>query len=290
MTAIYKRGLVEDNPALEAVIARGMTQTSYVDRDGRIYASASAVCARQTALASTFSGIDTITASSKIYMGIGERVEDEICKALARENRLLFSQYKVLDVGLNTGGKVDALIYHNGKIQILEIKTCGELPPVPKPAHLAQTTMYSSILGLDAIIIYQSRSVADWKGNLKIRSFDLNLSEEAKQAAIFTTAYGYYAIQEEVIPDKPLAITKAICGFCRFIPNCWEDEPFDTTMRFIDPKIHIKLVERASDAVKRIMDPAAVRRRTNGTLKHIAEYGTEFARELLKSPDWSSMI
>lgn len=270
------------------LVRRGLTSVEENDRDGRMYASQAAVCARQAVLSSTKTGESEIVAPAQAtYYAMGNAIEELVVSALTRERALLFAQYKLPDVGLNMGGYVDGIVSVAGKIRVLEIKSCGELPSEPKLEHRAQAMVYSAITGLPPTVFYFSRHVASFDGTLKIREFALTPTRDDLRATMFRVCYAREAIEAGLIPEMPMEFTKeSQCGFCPWKPACWHSEALPRPV--VDADQHVALVKAANARVKELMSPDAITRRRRGVLVHVQKHGTADAKRLLAG-DWSTL-
>lgn len=274
---------------VETLVKKGLTSDPFWDRSGRIYASGSAYCARQTMLYSTFKGNSMITASSKAYMKLGEAIEELVISGLFNTGSLLFTQYRLPDVGLNMGGKIDAVIYVDGKIRVLEVKSCGELPARPKPEHRAQALMYNAVTGIPASILYFSRGVADYRGNLKLRNIPLNATPEELLAAMFVVCYSHFAIEMNVIPARPPEFdSEAQCGFCMYKENCWHGLAFKKPL--VTPEQNRELTEKAGEMSSFLMSASQLTSRRTGVLNFIQVNGNEHANRVLNGTDWDALV
>lgn len=273
---------------VSSLVRKGLTTLTDIERNGRIFASQAANCPRQAYLKSTQVGQEIVTPASQGYFTMGSAIEELVISALVRERALLFSQFKLPDVGLNLGGYIDGIVVIAGKVRVLEIKSCGELPNEPKPDHINQAMVYAAITGLPPTVFYFSRSVATFDGTLKIREFSITPTLEEIQAVLFRVAYAREAIDAGVIPDIPDEFTgKKDCGFCPFKEICWGEEPLPGPA--VDTDTHLRLTKAARKTVKTLTDPEAVRNRRNGVLRHIYRFGTDVAKEHL-SGDWDELL
>lgn len=279
--------VVTGEDTISKLVVRGMSKINQRQRNGRLYASDAGFCARQTALQADRDEYEVQTAATTAYYAIGVTIEDLVLNGLYESGALLFKGYKLPDIGLNLGGYIDAIVFLNGRIRVLEVKSCGQLPSVPKPTQAAQAMVYSAITGLPATLLYFSRSVANFKGELMLKEFPLPESDTQKRMTLYQVAYGHLAFMNKVIPAIPAHVTsKAQCGFCPFTGICWDGEEIKK-WRHVDPDTHLRLVNEANELVDILMDPAAVNDRRTGILKHLSRAGNSKAKELLRNTDWS---
>lgn len=292
-----KTETVTEETDLLFVIQEGLkSDRKWIDQKGRLYASTSGFCPRQTALSITYSAFQEDSAATTEYFKLGIAIEDTNIQALRKQNKLLFSQYELPDIGLNLGGKVDGVYCLDDQhIKLLEIKSCGDLPDKPYPEHIAQASIYSAICGLPITLLYSSRNVAEYSGELLKRKFEISFDDVYLRPYVFNMVYGKYCAEAGYMPNKPIELNKEYkCGFCRFKPICWHDKPshlkpFDSTdesMRIAD----FYVMERASDKTDEILDMDNVISRRNGILKHLYLYGSDFAHKLLDSIEWKNVV
>jgi hypothetical protein len=268
-----------------------MSTQVHTNRRERMYASDSGFCERQAALNATSEGLSNQTAASTAYFEIGSRIEEVVLDALFNQGALLFKQYRLPDVGLNLGGFIDGIITVAGRIRVLEVKSCGALPDKPKGPHAAQALVYAAITGLPASLLYFSRNVAKFGGQLLIREFELDEAYGEKRAALFRAVYARMAMDAGVIPDKPAHIlNEAACGFCNFTNVCWGGEALPTGSKPITPRQAHEMVAKANELVDHLMSPAEVADRRRGILSHISRAGNDNAKKLLAGTDWNELV
>lgn len=274
---------------LEDVIVSGMKSIRKANQNGRMYASTSGFCERQTALSMTFEGDTEYEAASAGYFEIGLAVESVILKALRSQDVLLFSQLETPDIRLNLGGKIDGVYrLDNDKIRLLEVKSCGALPNKPHAEHLAQANLYTAITGLPATLLYFSRNVANFAGEIQMRLFELDNQDDIYRSML-KTVYGKICADKGLMPDIPEEITRpSHCGFCRFKNICWDGEP-----SHLEPMSDSEYKENWDLTIKMtddMMSSIKVEQRRNGVLKHLMQYGTPYAKDLLTDKDWKDLV
>jgi hypothetical protein len=213
---------------------------------GRLYVSESGLCARKSALSSCIEKEYISSPSMPFYTGIGKEVENIILNSLNNAGILVFpdinkplvngehEQFSIPDVGLNLGGKLDGVVYTNGKLHLLEIKTAGQQlptnPELTKPQNVAQARIYSAILGMDVILFYMSRNVSsDRNGEkLKVKEFVYKFDRGASYKYIYETALAKYCIDHKLIPPIPAHINASnignMCSYCAMFNYCWGTE------------------------------------------------------------------
>jgi len=274
---------------LTDVIVSGMKSVKPTNQNGRMYASTSGFCERQTALSMTFKGDTEYESATAGYFKIGLAVESVVIESLRNQGVLLFEQFETPDIGLNLGGKIDGIYrLDNDKIRLLEIKSCGALPSKPHAEHLAQINLYSAITGLPGTLLYFSRNVANFTGEIQMRLFELN-DEMTIFDSMFSTIYGKLCGDKGLMPDVPEKLTKpSDCGFCRFKNICWQGEP-----SHLEPMSNSEIDENwrlARIQTNDMMNSVKVEQRRNGVLKHIMQFGNPFAKELLTDTDWKDLV
>lgn len=273
---------------LTDVIVNGMKSVKPTNQNGRMYASTSGFCERQTALSMTFKGDTEYESATAGYFKIGLAVESVVIESLRNQGVLLFEQFETPDIGLNLGGKIDGIYrLDNDKIRLLEIKSCGALPSKPHAEHLAQINLYSAITGLPGTLLYFSRNVANFTGEIQMIEFQIDGS--GNYDSMFKTIYGKICAEKSLMPDIPANLTKpGHCGFCRFKNICWQGEP-----SHLEPMSDLEISENyglTKEKCDDMMSAIKVEQRRNGVLKHIMQFGNPFAKELLTDTDWKDLV
>ena len=289
LPGFVKRGRrLKEGTTLEHLIKKGMTEVAKYDRRGRIYASGAAFCPRQTVFGSILTSTEIQSAASKGYMSIGSAIEEMITDALYKSDALLFKQYRLPDMGLDMGGYIDAIVWSDSKIRALEIKSCSSIPSKPKPEHIAQALTYSSAIGMPISILYFSRSVANYNGELQMREFQLEFSNESMVSILFNICFSRLCITNNVAPPKPEGWNQKECGYCPFIPICWEGE--DVPMDVLSGDERVKLMKRAKDMAENLASNEQVKIRRTGVLNFLEKNGSDFAKKLLKGSNWDELV
>lgn len=226
-----------------------------------------------------------------MYKKMGDSIETLILDALYEQNVLLFRQFHLPDVGLDLGGYIDGIIILNGKLHVLEIKTCGALPGTPKPQHLHQAAIYSAITGFPALIYYVSRHVASFDGVLKQSDFFIPAHGDVQKVAIFRAAVAHLSILEGVTPNIPSHILKAAqCGFCPLVPQCWDGAERTGWPEDVGHVLALKITRDAKVLTDAILDPVTASERRNGIVKHISRIGNGFAKSVLRDKEWNTLF
>lgn len=284
----------EEKQSLIDITNAGLTKFSKGSRNGNIWPS-SAYCSRLIALTSNFENTSIITPAQNSYMSIGVAVEDLLIHAWKQQEILLFEQYRLPDVGLNVRGYIDAVIYLHGQVYVVEVKSCSKLPSKPNAKHESQALIYSIITGLPAKIVYFSRSVADWRGNLQMRVFDLESVEESKKRAVFQqVVVGYISKERGVIPPRPFEKVgdgdnlPPHCEYCDFEDYCWQsqEKPIDLPEIQRNSNEFYDIILESSDIVDEIMERDTMRKRRNGVLKFLSQNAQTVAGKNLKNAKW----
>ncbi len=170
------------------------------------------------------------TITLNLYHGMGNAAHDAIQNKLKDAGILHMAEgyLKIPQLG-NLGGYVDAVVNIDGRLSVIEIKTCGKLPTLPRPEHAAQGALYGAVLGIkDVYILYVSRSVADWQGNPLIRL--LKVDPEQQPKALMRTAYAAKCLSARIIPPTPSYIDNSKCRFCPFKEACNDNEILESML------------------------------------------------------------
>lgn len=283
----------DSKSSIATMVARGLTRSVTVNRDGRLYASDAGLCQRKAVLEATTDGITIDTASSRGYYALGNAIEDLVMDGLFDSNSLLFKQYRLPDVGINLGGYIDGVILISDKMRVLEVKSCGALPSHPKPHHAAQAYIYSAITGLPASLLYFSRSVAKFDGSVLMREFNLEEQITEKRNSLYRAVVASIAIKLKVIPDISSHIMSSkVCkeAFCPFVSVCWDGAQPDNEWRYATPSEMLEISNQAYIKTEEIMDPDAVDTRRTGMLKHLELHGNSLAKDILRHKSWDTLV
>jgi CRISPR/Cas system-associated exonuclease Cas4 (RecB family) len=290
----HVRGMVrngniyQDGASVTALVKQGMTSFRENKRDGRIWASQAAVCTRQAVLSSTRDDTEITEPAGAGYYALGSAIEDIVLKALQAKDALLFAQFKLPDIGLNMGGYIDGIVRVGGRVRVLEVKSCGDLPKQPKLEHRAQAMIYAAVTGLQPTLFYFSRGVADFAGNLRVREFAMTPTRDELQDALFKVAFARECMELGLIPERPISFTsQADCGFCPWKDICWNGAELPRPE--IDPEQSLEVTRKAIATVERLLAPERVAQRRNGVLRHIQHHGSQVAKDILAG-DWSELV
>lgn len=202
----------------------------YSRKKGRIYAS-EAVCGRKAALNSKLSGMPNIVKFNNItgdfYGKIGGAIEDVILNNLEP----VLKQYD-LATDINLGGRIDGIVFRNGELEVVEVKSCDALPNSPKPEHHSQALIYSTITGIkNYSLIYVSRNIVEYvAGEQQMKWVEFNYENtdyDEKYSTVYeiikATKYG----ELNLLPPKGrLMRNKTVCNsvYCPFVERCWNGD------------------------------------------------------------------
>jgi hypothetical protein len=238
-----------------------------------LYGADAGRCARLNTLHANNKSVPfEVSDTSAAYMAIGSALEDMLATSLYEANRLVFSNYRLLNMPrLKIGGKIDlVMIDHEDKLSIAEIKSCGNLPTEPKWVHLQQAQTYAAVSGFDrAFLTYVSRSVSSrWGGGLDIRTFVVPTDKDTLYERLRTAALSQLCIADSVLPPKPVWFRKTIeCVFCPFTHICWNGEP--PYLSEASPELLEELENEADEIAAELMEERPTRHRK--TLEHLLE-------------------
>lgn len=256
--------------------------------NGRLFASSAGECPRRNTLHASEEKRVKWTAAAELYTAIGTSVHKVLQDAMFSEEALLYSEYHLPEIdGLNLGGYVDAIALVEGKIAVVEIKTCGKLPNEPRSEHRTQALIYSAITGLPAFILYQSRNVAGYDRQPLLKAYRVIATDEELVSILASLVVSTLAIRQERLLPIPAHFTGAKdCGFCPFKDFCWTGEKGQWSEVTADE--YGQLLEEAEQRAKAIVDDKKKRR--NGILKFLSRYGTVYAKKMLLNETWSKYL
>lgn len=278
----------------------------------RLYTSESGHCSRKSALSSVLLADGISSPSFPFYTSIGKQVEITILEALARTNVLVFpnldkdnpildeatSQFDIPDIGMNLGGKLDAVIYLD-KPYILEIKTAGQnLPTNPdtdKPQHVAQARLYSAILGIDSILLYFSRNVSSdmHGGKLKAKEFLYKFDRGQSYKYIFEVALSRYYLDNGFIPPIPTHIKfenkEKACSYCDLVGYCWDlkykvEREFKFSKELVEPTKHeIEVANHNAHLFcAEFLKPESIKERRKEFYHRLKSIGNPYYKDVIK--------
>lgn len=192
--------------------------------------------------------------ASQFYFNGGNAFHEVIDNAYEKAGILIATEYRLPDIGLNLGGRIDNVIKLDGNYALVENKTCGSVPGAAKPQHLSQLMVYLLITGIDrGFLYYISRNVADFGGVLKSAEFEVIPSEEDLRFTAYTMCVAYYSTMMKKQPPIPTNIkTRSRCGFCPFISSCWDSSELVGVEQMTDTEF-LKVHAAAEDHANRLM-------------------------------------
>lgn len=290
-------GLVGNTSRLVDLMTSGLSHVTLVHRNGRHYATDAGLCSRQAALAATIEELQVDTPAQAFYYDQGESLEDTVVRGWANSRVLFARQVALPDVGLDLGGRCDAIVLVDDRLVLVEVKSCGKLPTRPKPNHHSQATIYAALFGLPASVFYVSRHIAKFNGDLLVQDFPLGSSEAEQRQVMQRAAYGHLAKLESLEPPRPDHLRKASdCGFCPFVGHCWHGEPGPAVNKLVNqpwrpvtPADNLRLVEQSTALVEELLSPAERRGRRLSLLRWLAKRGTVDAQLYLRGRDLDAL-
>ena len=197
-----------------------------------LYGSDAGLCARRNVLLEHNSWLPSSKSpATAAYMAIGVGLEDMLAAALKRNEKLLVQSLRLIEMPeVKISGKIDLVVFdHEDKLSLIEVKTCGELPPEPKPTHLAQIQTYAAVSGVHRCwLTYISRNVRDsFTEKLSLRSFLVDTSQEVLVSRLKTALLSRLASNERKLPPVPATFRKHTeCHYCEFRDHfCWGARP-----------------------------------------------------------------
>lgn len=227
----------------------------------KIYPSNSGLCARKSVAMTLLpkTATETHNITNQMYFKIGSAIEDVIVESLDRGGILLAREFKVKRDWKSAlvSGRIDALVSMNENTYPVEIKSCGsKIPAKPRLSHLAQLETYMICTGMHhGLLVYVSRTVANWRGELKYRVFSIEMdssyidrvAEQLAMTLVFTDA--------SILPGIPFSDDKE-CRFCPLIGYCWppQEDKFNLDRFLMDPSKHDHLLETRNTVKNRIVE------------------------------------
>lgn len=274
-------------------IVRSLEETYPVNRKNRLHAGDAGFCSRQSVLNASYQGEGRSDAKSMLYMKIGSAVHDLVQNGLYKAGHLMFKEYRVADIGINLGGYIDAIVFLEDRLMILEFKTAGStLPGDIKEGHRQQATIYSAITGLEAQVVYISRNVAGYDGNVLIKAIPMVNTKEMMADVMFQAAYSHFALNMGVVGPVPAHMLESKCGYCGYKQFCWHGAgvPDTNAVKPATVKQHKELIGLAKEVVDEMVDPVKMDERRNSVLSYLSKNGTEHAQKLLATREWSELF
>ena len=280
--------------SFEELIERGLKGSEFKkSRNGRLHAS-DVLCERKAVYDSNWEG-EEIETPDKYHFIKGGMVSEEINKYSLKETAsLLFDEYKMPDIGINLGGRVDAIVHYKNKLWVVEMKQIGSLPTSPKKYHESQTMLYSAITGLPAILYYVDRKViTPFPQTPSHRAFFLDSGYDNRFKYLSRAVKSNLYNESKLIPDKPIYLKKSWCpSHCKLKEVCWGGESFpsnDGLEGFMRATVkQIKEIEVNGDKItKQLLNREVLKDRFNGVLSFLEKNSRhKITKQLLSGQEW----
>lgn len=238
MSTTLKTGNPLKRFSLEGEYARGLVRKTRIAK-AKAHGADVGMCPRKVAMHCFLSKDHEIEegGASVLYMAIGSAIHNAVQESFRSRGLLLSKEYRVESTHVGPpkfsplAGYIDLIVKdEDNEPAIIEIKTCGNLPPKPKPWHTEQAIVYSLLSGVKrAYLFYVSRNVADYTGRLIHKMFPIPFVPEHHGEIARRMALSALALRNGFIPPIPPWLeSKNDCGFCPFVGDCWEDAPVPT--------------------------------------------------------------
>lgn len=189
------------------------------------------------------------------YATIGNAIENTVLSKYRNNGQLHLSQWRIpddiLDMGLNMGGVVDAILNINGNLILIDVKSVGSVEnyssialsneeielianekeliispddsrikqttaKLTKEANLAQLQLYAAMTGFDTVFIqYMSRKVQDGysaDGVPSVRFDKVPVTTSILENRVAVVYYSQLCLEYGLIPDKLKGIRKTSCS------------------------------------------------------------------------------
>jgi hypothetical protein len=210
-----------------------LTHVSEPRARAHLWGADAGLCSRRNVLLEHNTWLsNTTTASSNAYMSIGVALEDMLGRSLREKNRLLAQGMYLVEIpDLKIRGKIDLIAYdHEDMLSLIEVKTCGKLPTVANPVHLAQIQTYAAVSGITRCwLTYISRNVATepWGPGIAMRTFEVDTREEVLKGRLHTAVVSRLASDLKKLTPVPASFRKHTeCHYCEFRDShCWIPRP-----------------------------------------------------------------
>lgn len=185
-----------------------------------LYGSDAGFCARRNALLEKNEWLeDSVNAAGTAFMAIGVALENQLADAVRRSGKLVVQGIRAITFPeIHISAKFDLVVFDpSDEIAIIEVKTCGELPREPKPAHLAQIQTYSAISGIRrCTLTYISRAIVPLKP-LATRSFAVDCGDAALSNRLQIAALSRLTAERNLLAPVPATFRKHTeCHYCQF--------------------------------------------------------------------------
>ena len=217
----------------DAMLAGLVSHRSVLRRGGRLHASSSGFCPRRNALHAHVDQLARMGPSGELYTSIGNAVHEALQKALDVAGLLWKAEYHLLPIELedgtllNLGGYIDGVVEFEGKVYLVEFKSCSpNMPNDVRKSHRRQAEIYSSVVGLPIKVVYQSRNVTTFgRGRPDIRTFDIPYNPEVAREVFTILAQSTRYNQVGHVPSRPMYMKKSMCDktYCPFMSRCWPE-------------------------------------------------------------------
>lgn len=228
-----------------------------------LYGATAAFCPRQNFLMSRdWPSATNVSSASSLYMNIGNGIETAIVEGLIKNNRLFDTNIYLPAIEPKVSGKID-IIYadESDSLALGEIKSCGTLPTEPKFGHFWQTATYAAISGIDNVnIIYMSRNVVDFKRNIAIRVFKVDITPHLLTQVFAKILVSQTSIDEGWMPPIPATFRKSgECNFCMFNGSvCWTPSNSiaapETQFESLTPNAYLSRVDALAPQIEALIE------------------------------------
>lgn len=175
--------------------------------------------------------LDDVNASSSFYFAVGEAIHEVIDGAIKPISVATEISVSAKAHGVPTVGRVDNIIWTGNGLKIVDTKTCGKVPGAIKPGHAEQVWAYSILTGIrSGSILYFSRNVAKFGGELLVTEIDVDLSDEVIENAAHIMGRSFVGAAYNLISSgpPPYKKNKTSCGWCPLKSHCWDGTPVFT--------------------------------------------------------------
>lgn len=265
MTKVFRKGRPNQRArGWTDLIEDGLASVGEPSRD-KIYASNAGLCYRQTAGLLLLPDEHQVErkASTQFYFKIGSAFENVMQRAFRHEGVYLDAETQVrVNVGdYEVSGRIDFVLEDisnpDGDPVLVELKTCGKLPSVPRPYQKAQLLTYLLLTGMPkGLLWYVSRNVAKWDGTLLQRVFEVVPTQEELERTAQNLAIGSVYAKAKHLPPVPPFMRISKCGFCPLKPLCWDDVDLDLETE-AGPPDSVALAEEAQQLADELLEARA---------------------------------
>lgn len=207
----------------------------------KIYPSSSSICDRRSVAMTLLpeSAKATQSVVNQMYFKIGSAIEDVVVRALNAGGILVDREIVVKRdwKDAHVSGRIDAVIKLDEMLYPVEIKSCGStLPKKPKTHHQSQLMTYMVSTGMHVgFLIYVSRTVADWRQNLKYKVFKVEMSPEKLDSYASYLATVLVYVNEKTLPVIPFEDSEN-CKYCPIFDYCWnKKDQYEMAGYEVDP-------------------------------------------------------